>query len=157
MVVCMRWLRWKVRMGEENLVKKRNKLSHEIAFEQFKEEGYEIRFKILYQSYIPLYVRTPLKKNKDVVGIPTEHFWRFINNNIPIIFAIKKPEECNKYNFYVFTKEDISGFKSGYKNGFDYIYYRVSKGKKHKKYLRTIKEFLNEKEKKEDTQTSLET
>lgn len=123
------------------LIKVKNIIENLIIQKKLKENGLDKKLLDKYGNYY-LFFRTPLHKNKYVVGIPIKDYQDAIDNKIPIILVIKDSKRCNDYLFYVFTNEDINKqFLSGYTHTTQYIYYKISVGGK-KIPLKMLEEFL---------------
>jgi len=135
----------------EKLIQQKNELNHKICKLEFKEKGFEERLKnIKYR----LFMRTPLGKNtknyKLTIGIPREIFWGIVKEKELIIIAIINPLKVNEHIFYVYDHEKDLHFKNGYTPMSEYINYMLmipENGKDIRKWLRTVEEYLDEKEK----------
>jgi hypothetical protein len=136
------------------LIEQKNKLVHEICELEFKEKGFEERLKDVNYK---LFRKTPLGKNtknyKLTIGITKKLFWKIIEEEGLIIIAVMNPRKVDSHIFYVYDHKKDSHFKNGYTDFDEYVNYMIvvkENGKDIRKWLKTMEEYLDEKEKKED-------
>lgn len=119
-------------------------LKRDIAFKEFVKKGYLKLFedngiKINAFNFV---AKTPLHKNKNVVGIKKSHYEYLKENNEILIIAMRKKETLKEHDFFIFhsNSEKDTQFLSGYTNVFQFINYRLSKVET----LRSVKEYIEE-------------
>jgi hypothetical protein len=138
-------------MKSEERIKKieeRNRLNKEICELEFKEKGFEEKFKdVKYQ----LFRKTQLGKNninyKLTIGIPKKQFWYLIQNDYLIIISIQNPLKVDEHIYYVYNHNKDFHFKNGYTHEDEYVNFMLvnkENGKDIRRWLKTVEEYLNE-------------